>query len=770
MSAQAPTVELTPTAQRPPAARRGVGRGWGTPATGRLAQPASALAVAGVLCFATFVAGGGLRLQTMTVVEIALTLAGGLIVAVAALTEPGRRRVHGAWPVTLLVAFAVLTAVSVAWSVVPDSSWQDAARMLAYSAVFAAAVALARIAPGGWAALLEGIVLASAIVCGYALLTKVFPGHVGSQSVYARLQEPYGYWNAIGLTAALGAIGCLWLGARRSGHALASATAYPAMSVLLVTLMLAYSRGALAVLVVGLALWLWLVPLRLRGSRVLVVGGLGAAAVVAWDFSRHALTSDGVALSQRAAAGHQLGVLLLAMVLVEALAGVAIGFFGARRAPTAAARRRAGALLVALLVLALAGGAGALAASRRGFTGTISHAFRSLTDPNAPVPPNTPGRLTAIGSVRARYWREALDVFRAHPALGAGAAGYETARLRYRRETLDVKHAHGYLVQTLADLGIAGLAVTLALLAAWLACAARATRPLNRRWRLRRDRVRLRGRTLAVPRALEWLQAPAPYTPERIGLLSMLCIAVAFGVHSFVDWTWYVPGNACVALLCAGWLAGRGPLAPDAPRRVWRVRTDPRALAIAGAAIAAALLAAWTQWQPQRSAEDSERALAVLVRDPAAARAAAQAAVDADPLSTQALFTLSAVQHARGEAAAARATLQKAVRTQPSNPQTWLALGQYDRTADPAAAVGELRAAVYLDPRSVESQNAYVEALRAAPSASATGGTRAGGTQNRLRTARPSSTARAPGGPAAPRTSTASKPKSASRAASVRRV
>src|SRR6185437_1204917 len=53
---------------------------------------------------------------------------------------------------------------------------------------------------------------------------------------------------------------------------------------------------------------------------------------------------------------------------------------------------------------------------------------------------------------------------------------------------------------------------------------------------------------------------PAPYTPERVGLLSMLCLVVVFGIHSLADWTWYVPGNACVALLCAGWLAGRGPL------------------------------------------------------------------------------------------------------------------------------------------------------------------------------------------------------------------
>ena len=47
----------------------------------------------------------------------------------------------------------------------------------------------------------------------------------------------------------MGAIGCLWLGARRAGHALFSALAYPAMGLMLVTLMLAYSRGALVALV-----------------------------------------------------------------------------------------------------------------------------------------------------------------------------------------------------------------------------------------------------------------------------------------------------------------------------------------------------------------------------------------------------------------------------------------------------------------------------------------------------------------------------------------
>ena len=108
--------------------------------------------------------------------------------------------------------------------------------------------------------MLGGITLAAVVVCGYALLTKVLPGQLDASDVYARLRAPYDYWNAIGLTAAMGVICCLWLGARRTGHAVLSALAYPAMGLMLVTLMLAYSRGALVALAVGLALWFCIVP------------------------------------------------------------------------------------------------------------------------------------------------------------------------------------------------------------------------------------------------------------------------------------------------------------------------------------------------------------------------------------------------------------------------------------------------------------------------------------------------------------------------------
>ncbi len=128
------------------------------------------LLTAGVACLVTFLAKGGLNLESMTTTEIVLTLASGVAVAAAIVLTPAARSLlegpkYGLWPVALLIAFTALSGLSVVWSVQPDLSWQDANRLLAYSGVFGAAVALARLAPDRWPAILGGLTLAGTIVC-----------------------------------------------------------------------------------------------------------------------------------------------------------------------------------------------------------------------------------------------------------------------------------------------------------------------------------------------------------------------------------------------------------------------------------------------------------------------------------------------------------------------------------------------------------------------------------------------------------------------------
>jgi tetratricopeptide (TPR) repeat protein len=655
------------------------------------AEPLATIAFAAVFAAIALEGGGGLQLGPLTKVEMAVDVVAGVLVAAAIVVGGYTRRMWGGLTLALMAALVVVTALSISWAVEPSEAWQEANRTLSYLATMAAGVALARLFPRRWTALLGGIVLASVVVCGYALLTKVFPSALNSDEIYARLREPYGYWNAIGLTAALAGPACLWLGARRTGHAALSALAYPILGLLFVTLLLAYSRGALLALAIGCAVWFAIVPLRLRGAVVLATSALGGGMVSLWTFSQNSLSKDRIALSDRVSAGHELGIALVAMVLVLLVAGMAIGFASAQRAPSLGVRRQAGvAILIALALVPIAF-VGALALSDRGLGGSVSKGWKDLTDPNASTPANAPDRLTAVGSVRARYWNEALKMFKAHKTLGVGAGGYATVRPRFRNDELDVRHAHGYVVQTAADLGLLGLGVSLALLAAWLAAS---------------------GRTVGLWGA----GRGAAWTAERVGMATLLTICVVFGVHSFVDWTWFVPGNAILALLCAGWLAGRGPTDEPILRRTTpRIAVrQPWRIGLAVAGVAVALVAAWTSWQPQRAvAKGSDALSAAEAGNFAQARAEIADARSINPLSVDLLFQQAAIERAGDNPEAARQALQEAVRKQPANPAPWLNLAEFElsqgRKPQALSAIGS---ALYLDPRSQTAIATYLEASR----------------------------------------------------------
>ena len=493
-----------------------------------LADATVCAAVALVLAGVVFGASGGNQLERTTYTEIALMLGGAALAAVALLSPSaaGPRRLSGAWTLVGLAALAALTALSVRWSFTPSESWVEANRMLSYVGAFAGALALVRLAPERWPGVIGGVALTCVAVAAWALLTKVFPGALSPDETFGRLRAPFDYWNATGLMPALGVPALLWLAAKRSGNQALNALAYPGLALAFVCVLLSFSRGALLALVIGTAFWFAVVPLRLRAAAALVVSGSAAALVIAWAFANDALTSDDVPLPARLEAGHELGFALALMTGVLLVAGLAIGFAAANRTPTRRTRRRIGMGLVAILALTPFLGLIALSGAPGGIDGQISKSVDQLTDPAADTPSNTPRRLTATASVRSRYWREGIDVWRANELLGTGAGSFNVARTRYRTGNLEVRQAHSYVVETLAALGLAGLAVSLALLVAWLLSAARAT-GLGRR-----DRG-------------------LPMDAERVGLLTLTAVVVTFGAHSLIDWTWLVPGTAVAALVCA---------------------------------------------------------------------------------------------------------------------------------------------------------------------------------------------------------------------------
>src|ERR1019366_9492867 len=131
-------------------------------------------------------------------------------------------------------------------------------------------------------------------------------------------------------------------------------------------------------------------------------------------------------------------------------------------------------------------------------------------------------------------------------------------------------------------------------------------------------------------------------------------------------WTFYVAGDAVIALLCAGWVAGRGPVRERASAgrlSLARLGRSPLAAAGAATAIAVALVIAWSQWQPLRSeqvaaARSLELGAAIALnssdtaaarRELAVARADELAAVSRDPLDITPLINLAGVYIQAGD-------------------------------------------------------------------------------------------------------------------------
>ena len=209
---------------------------------------------------------------------------------------------------------------------------------------------------------------------------------------------------------------------------------------------------------------------------------------------------------------------------------------------------------------------------------------------------------------------------------------------------------------------------------------------------------------------------------------------VIFGVHSAIDWTWFVPGNVVPALLLRGLgrrpraaaRAARGAGRAAEPRR--RRAAEPRRAGgrsaragarrvLAALALVVALAAAWAAYQPVRSVHAGDEALDRLdagAYEPAVA--IAQTAVDRNPLSVDPLFDLAAIQQARGQTPRRRRPRScSATELQPANAEAWRRLGQFrlDALAEPRAALKDFQVAYYLDPQNRRSWTDLIDATRA---------------------------------------------------------
>jgi hypothetical protein len=324
----------------------------------------------------------------------------------------------------LLALLGVWCAISIAWSWLPDRSWDYANRTLVYAAL--AGVGL-------WAAgrtreLAVGLAVLLGALIGWSLLGKVLPPvyDYGGLDV-TRLRGPIGLWNQLALATDYALV--LALAFRRRGGTL---LAYLA----LVALLLTYSRGGVLTAVVVCLAWFLFADERFDGAVTLVSAAVPAAVVVAIAFVLPGVTSDSQPLHVRWRDGLVFGAVLLAG---------AAGSLALRRAPLPRDTRVVRRAALVLVAVALAGAV----------------AFVSVHGIGSATVGNGGGRFGSTSSnFRFTWWDQAWRGFLERPLEGVGAGAFHVLNLRFRQSYLDFTiEPHDLPIQLLAEVGVVGLAL-----------------------------------------------------------------------------------------------------------------------------------------------------------------------------------------------------------------------------------------------------------------------------------------------------------------------
>jgi uncharacterized membrane protein YhaH (DUF805 family) len=437
-----------------------------------------------------------------------------LLVALAVLVAPETLpRGRPAW--LALGGLALLggwTLLSMIWAPIAGNAYHAGQLVMLYVGALLAATLLLR-APAARRASEPALAAGALIVVAYGLAGRLLPGvlhYARSVSAEGRLEQPLTYWNAMGELAALGFVLSAAMAGDRSRPPALRLLAAAAAAPLGLGLYLSFSRGALFACVAGLIAVIVVAPRREQLTAVLRAVAFGAVAAAS------AATFKGVtALSGAVSTREREGAIVLGLLVVlTAAAGLAHTLLIRRETPGPLPLPRDAALIAtgiiaAGLALAIVVGAHESSGSSQTLSGGAT-------------------RLTSLQSNRYDYWSVALRAFASQPVHGVGAGGWGVYWLQWRTIREGAQDAHSLELQTLAELGIVGLALLLTFFI---------------------------GVALAVRRVV------------RSGLPCAATVGalVAYLVHSPLDWDWQMPAVTLIAIvLCGAMLAAAEDARPVA--------------------------------------------------------------------------------------------------------------------------------------------------------------------------------------------------------------
>jgi hypothetical protein len=587
--------------------------------------------------------GGGYDVVIRHEVGIGIWMVIGLGIVVGVL--PRSRPTPAVWlALGGLLALAVLTAASHAWTESDEATTLELARVVQYLGIVT--LVFLTLNRHTWMGAAAGFATAALVVPAFALGARLFPDVLHDEVAQAfnfdRLSYPLDYWNAVACWGAM----AVAIGLSVSGHGKRPQriVALAAVPIAVLSVYLTFSRfGAAAILTammasVGLGRHRWTVAVNAA------IAALASGAVILVTHEQDQI--------QNATGNAGASLVILALVVAAAVCGVAARF-----------SERADRLWLGRVRTRLALGVAAVAAVAAilALQGPISRAWDQFRHQTA-VPGGATERFTSLGGNRYAYWSTAWRAFESDPVAGIGPGSFETYWDRHGTGTQLIRNPHSLYLEQLSGLGVAGLLAVLAALAGllWAALAAR------RRW--------IREVDLAA----------------GTGLFAAF---IVFVIYAGVDWMWEM---GAVGSLGLGGVAviGSGTLDAKRPQtfsRWWRAGL-----------VVVALVAAASQVPGLVSTQRTRGSDAALAQgDLARAAQLADEAIRAEPWASSPYAQRAIVAEAQRDLGDARHFAQEAVDRGPKDWRPVLILARIDaRAGDTNAVVADINKGRELAPRS----------------------------------------------------------------------
>jgi O-antigen ligase len=638
-------------------------------------------ALAGGLVLYLGLDGGGY--STIVSSQVGLVLWWIVLVGAAWKVLPIGRLTRVAWGgLALFGGFVAWTALASTWSLSSERSLQDLSLVASYLGVLLLAVTIHRDRERAVRSSVNAIGAAIVIVAALAVASRIAPSAFPASHVtgaflgsgaQGRLSWPLNYWNGLAALVALGLP--LLLSIASSARMLrVQVLAAASLPLLALCAYLTFSRGGAIASAVAVLTFLVLAPDRFPKLATALVAAAGSAVLIAGAAHRRAL-EHGLTTHVASAEGRQLLVAIVLVCGAVALAQVGIGLaarHGTLPRGLRISRRRAQALLAGGIAVAL------IAALAAGVPSQLSRDWNKFKNPIGALYSGQPSRFVSLsGNGRYQYWKVAVKSADRHILTGSGPGTFQLLWLP--RATLPgyVVNAHSLYVETLAEVGIVGLALLVGFFVLILGAAVRLVLSSEHE-----ARVRAAGATAAL---------------------------LAFMVSAAADWVWQLPVLPAAFLLLAA-----AVLAPAPRRKLMRASGSAASPQGSGSdargrravlrlgLVATAFACVIAIGIPLATASDvSKSQAAANVGNVSSALADARTAARVEPGASSPELQLALVLELQHHYPAALAAARRATRDESQNWDNWLVLSRIEaESGQVKASVAAYQRARSLNPRS----------------------------------------------------------------------